>query len=69
VALGNIGDPVALPALNRMLNHPESMVRSHAAWALGRIGGHEARQCLRVAQQTERETEVLGEIERTLEMI
>jgi len=31
VALGNIGDPVALPALNRMLNHPESMVRSHAA--------------------------------------
>ena len=38
VALGNLGDPRALPALARAAEHdPEPLVREHAAWALERI--------------------------------
>ena len=47
VALGNIGDPAAVPALAHTLaTEPEPLVRGHAAWALGRIGGAEARAAL-----------------------
>jgi epoxyqueuosine reductase len=38
VALGNSGDPRAVPALARALEHREPLVRGHAAWALGRLG-------------------------------
>jgi epoxyqueuosine reductase len=38
VALGNLGDPRAIPALVRALAHREPLVRGHAAWALGRLG-------------------------------
>jgi epoxyqueuosine reductase len=38
VALGNAGDPRALPALERAAAHdPDAGVREHAAWALARI--------------------------------
>lgn len=37
VALGNWGDPQAIPALRRALDDPEPLVREHAAWALARI--------------------------------
>jgi epoxyqueuosine reductase len=51
VALGNIGDPVAVPALIGALHDAEPLVRGHAAWALGRIGGHNARSALVEAQE------------------
>jgi epoxyqueuosine reductase len=38
VALGNWGDPQAIPALQRALRDPDPLVRKHAAWALARIG-------------------------------
>jgi epoxyqueuosine reductase len=38
VALGNAGDPDAVPALERALADPSPLVRGHAAWALGRLG-------------------------------
>ncbi|MEA2626547.1 MAG: epoxyqueuosine reductase [Candidatus Binatota bacterium] len=38
VALGNLGDANAVPALERALTHREPLVRGHAAWALGRLG-------------------------------
>ena len=48
VALGNSGDPIAIPALAGVLvdsdRHP--LVREHAAWALGQIGGAAARRAL-----------------------
>ena len=48
VALGNSGDEAAVPALSEALQaegrHP--LVREHAAWALGRIGGNAARRAL-----------------------
>ena len=42
VALGNAGDPSAVPALMRALDEAEPLVRRHAAWALGRLGGEDA---------------------------
>ncbi len=62
VALGNIGDPVAVPALAEIFRVGESLVREHAAWALGRIGGSEARAALLDALQTEDDAEVKKEI-------
>ncbi|HUK64254.1 MAG TPA: HEAT repeat domain-containing protein, partial [Dongiaceae bacterium] len=39
VALGNRGDAASAPALARTLvQDPDSLVRGHAAWALGEIG-------------------------------
>jgi epoxyqueuosine reductase len=37
VALGNIGDEFAMPALERALDDPEPLVREHAAWAIEEI--------------------------------
>jgi len=38
VALGNLGDPRALPALEHAAEHdPEPLVREHAAWAVAQI--------------------------------
>ncbi len=38
VALGNLGDPRALPALSQAAAHdPEPLVREHAAWAITQI--------------------------------
>jgi epoxyqueuosine reductase len=39
VALGNAGDPAAIPPLRRALAEEKSaLVRAHAAWALARLG-------------------------------
>jgi epoxyqueuosine reductase len=68
VALGNAGDPRGVPALARALAaDPEPMVRGHAAWALGRLGGEEARLALLQAAALERSTETLTEIHAALE--
>jgi epoxyqueuosine reductase len=69
VALGNLGDPVAVPALARALNDHEPLVRRHAAWALGRLGGEEARAALEAARTVEREDEVCAEIACALDML
>lgn len=37
VALGNWGNPQAVPALRRALDDPEPLIREHAAWALAQI--------------------------------
>ncbi len=51
VALGNAGDPRAVPALARALaTHPSPLVRGPAAWALGRLAGSEAQAALCLAQ-------------------
>ncbi|MFN8496521.1 MAG: tRNA epoxyqueuosine(34) reductase QueG [Anaerolineae bacterium] len=46
VALGNSGDAAAIPALREALNGESALVRGHAAWALGRLGGAEAHWAL-----------------------
>jgi epoxyqueuosine reductase len=42
IALGNSGDRRAVPALALALETAAPLVRGHAAWALGRLGGTEA---------------------------
>ena len=66
VALGNAGDPAAVPALTRALRCAPPLVRCHAAWALGRIGGAAARASLAGALADETDDEVLGEIRQAL---
>ena len=66
VALGNWGDPVAVPGLVRALADPEPLVRGHAAWALGRIGTAPARLALQQALATEGDGWVREEIEAAL---
>ena len=66
VALGNIGDAQAIPALAEALRHEIPMVRSHAAWALGAIGGPEAEAALRDALDSETDPEVREEISDAL---
>ena len=62
VALGNAKDPVAVPVLARALEDEEPLVRSHSAWALGEIGGNDARAALDRARLKESDEGVLGEI-------
>jgi epoxyqueuosine reductase len=70
VALGNLGDPVAIPALSLVLTtNPEQLVRGHAAWALGEIGTHEAEDALKSALAAEAETDVLTEISMALDSL
>jgi epoxyqueuosine reductase len=51
-----------LPALEVALHEAEPLIRSHAAWALGRLGGSGARGALQAALSTERDVEVQEEI-------
>src|SRR5215469_9250349 len=68
VALGNSGDPLAVPALVNALNDYEPLVRAHAAWALGRIGGDQAIAALKDTLLVESDEEVRKEIRYALQM-
>ncbi len=67
IALGNIGDPAAVAPLGRTLRHPTAQLRAYSAWALGRIGGAEARSRLEDALTTEKDSSVADEIRSALE--
>ncbi len=69
VALGNLGDPAAAPALIRALEDAEPLVRGHAAWALGRIGGEEARRALLEARDGDPDPMVRSEALCALDML
>lgn len=63
VVLGNFRDPRAVPVLsNTLQSDSEPLVRAHAAWALGQIGGDAARQVLDQCSGSEKDDEVLAEI-------
>lgn len=66
VALGNGRNAAAVPALRRVLQEGEPLVRGHAAWALGQIGGPAAAAALEEAALGEGDGEVLGEIRAAL---
>lgn len=67
IALGNNGDIRSLPALSYALKTEDSLVRSHAAWALGRIGGKKAVYILENALNTEKDSETYDEIRLAIE--
>jgi epoxyqueuosine reductase len=63
VALGNLRDPRSVPALLEALaDETDPLVRGHAAWALGRIGGVSARHGLRMRLAREQDAGVREEI-------
>jgi epoxyqueuosine reductase len=66
VALGNLRDPAALPALARALHSEPALVRGHVAWALGQFGCDEARSALVKRQAIETDDWVKTEIELAL---
>ena len=55
--------PAAIPALETALDHEEPLIRAHAAWALGRLGGKAALQRRRAVEP---EAEVIEEIDAAL---
>ncbi len=69
VALGNLGDPVAIPALIAALGDAEPLVRGHAAWALGRLGGPEARAALAATLASDAEPSVRAEARQALDAL
>jgi epoxyqueuosine reductase len=70
VVAGNHGGMEVVPFLeNLLLDHPNAMVRSHAAWALGRIGGDETRTILVKAKALEGEPAVVEEIAFAIQSI
>ena len=65
VAMGNSRDPALVPALRRLLQNGDPMVRRHAAWALNRIATRDALQAIRrriAAERDEATLAVLGKI-------
>jgi epoxyqueuosine reductase len=68
VAMGNRGLGRYVPALARLAAaDADAVVRSHASWALGRIGGGAARRALESARSDEPEAAVREEIDAALE--
>lgn len=66
VALGNLGARSGLDVLEEALKHPSAVIRGHAAWAVGRIGGQRAREMLEKSLDSERDQYVREEITAAL---
>jgi epoxyqueuosine reductase len=67
VALGNLGDRRAVAPLAKALEgDADPIVRGHAAWALGRIGGDAPRVALERAGERESSSSVVTEIKAAL---
>jgi epoxyqueuosine reductase len=66
VALGNSRSEKAVGPLEQALHDSSALVRSHAAWGLGRIGSARALDILGGALEFERNCEVREEIELAL---
>jgi epoxyqueuosine reductase len=68
VALGNVRDPLSVPALVRALKDETALVRGHAAWALGRIATPQALEALEERVGVEEDSWVREEIALALKM-
>jgi epoxyqueuosine reductase len=66
-ALGKATGPAAAALREALLGDPEPLVRGHAAWALGQVGGDDAVKALRQARSGERDEFVLAEIQAALD--
>jgi len=69
VAIGNWKSRTAIPALSNAMTDDEPLIRGHAAWALGQIGGDDAKQVLNTRLETENDNDVIAEIEDALQVI
>ncbi|UCB42008.1 MAG: HEAT repeat domain-containing protein [Dehalococcoidales bacterium] len=68
VSLGNQGSQEAVPALTEAMQDPDELIRGRAAWALGRIGGSQAKRALESNLSRETSEYVIGEIKTALAM-
>lgn len=67
IALGHFKEESSLPDLVEvLLNDPRSEIRATAAWSVGQIDSKESEKFLLQARQTEKDEEVLREIEHAL---
>ena len=66
VALGNSGTSDHVPVLVEYLHHRSGLLRQHAAWALGQIGGVAAREALETRLDIETVADVRHEIRSAL---
>lgn len=62
VAVGNWGSKTAVPALIKLLDDEEPLLRGHAAWALGQIGGGVAKTAVSTALAKEQDPDVYDEM-------
>jgi len=62
VVMGNRRDPAYIEPLGRALQEGSELVRRHAAWALGQIGGPEAKSLLEAALTAQPTGELATEI-------
>ena len=67
IALGNVADRESVLALSIALDDTEPLVRGHAAWALGRLGGAAARAHLERALRSEADAWVRDECAQALQ--
>jgi epoxyqueuosine reductase len=67
IALGNVADRSSVPALREALEDGDPLVRGHAAWALGRLGGPAARSALQAALRRESDAWVRDECALAIE--
>jgi epoxyqueuosine reductase len=67
VAAGNSGDRSLVPVLAHLLSDAEPLVRGHAAWALGRLGGASARRALAATRRSEADPVVQHELAAALD--
>jgi len=69
IAMGNTGDTAFVPALGQAMQEAEGLVRSCAAWALGKIGGSRAKQILELSLTRETLEPAKKEIEAALAVV
>ena len=69
VVLGNLGTATDVDVLTRALNDPESLVRRHVVWALGRIASSAALEVLRKTAVSESDPDVLAAIAAAMESL
>jgi epoxyqueuosine reductase len=62
VAAGNCGDKSAVPALAKLLQDPDPILRGHAAWALHQVGGPQAQAVIAGALINEQDDLALQEL-------
>jgi epoxyqueuosine reductase len=70
LALGNAGDPQAAgPLIAALANDARPLVRGHAAWALGQIGGGKVLYNLHAALKAEPDPWVQAEIRAAIQAV
>lgn len=67
VVMGNRGEEKYIQPLAEVLAEDDPLLRRHAAWALGRIGGSDAETVLRSRRESEQDASVQCEIDAALE--